>query len=93
MNMNISTGFCMDVVQVKSGGDKFDTFVKILQQIVRVTAPIAYSVAAKYPNVLVLVRGIGREGSGAVEDLKVRMLTLVNVSICFGALISVMFHY
>lgn len=69
--MNLSTSFCMDVGQVKTGDDKDDTFVKMLQEVVRVTAPIAYGVAAKYPNVVALVQGFRHEGPTALEDLKV----------------------
>ena len=69
--MDLSTSFCMDVGQVKTGDDKDDTFVKMLQEIVRVTAPMAYGIAAKYPNVVALVKGFRQEGPNALEDLKV----------------------
>lgn len=69
--MDLSTSFCMDVGQVKTGDDKDDTFVKMLQEIVRVTAPMAYGIAAKYPNVVALVKGFRQEGPSALEDLKV----------------------
>ena len=62
----------MDVGQVKTGDDKDDTFVKMLQEIVRVTAPVAYGIAAKYPNVVSLVKGMKELGPLALEDLKVR---------------------
>ena len=71
MRNNISTSFCMDVGQVRTGDDVQDTYVKMLQQIVRVTAPIAYGIAAEYPNVESLVRGFERSGPGMLEDLKV----------------------
>lgn len=69
--MNMSTSFCMDVGQVKTGDDKDDTYVKMLQEIVRVTAPVAYGIAVKYPNVMSLVKGFRQEGPNALEDLKV----------------------
>ena len=69
--MNMDTAFCMDVGQVKTGDDKDDTYVKMLQEIVRVTAPIAYGIAAEYPTVVDLVRGFEREGPTALEDLRV----------------------
>lgn len=72
--MNLSTSFCMDVGQVKTGDDKDDTFVKMLQEVVRVTAPVAYGIAAKYPNVMTLVRGFREKGPTALEDLKVSCL-------------------
>ncbi|KAA6407792.1 MAG: crossover junction endonuclease eme1 [Lasallia pustulata] len=68
--MNMSTSFCMDVGQVKTGDDKDDTYVKMLQEIVRVTAPVAYGIAVKYPNVMSLVKGFRQEGPNALEDLK-----------------------
>lgn len=61
----------MDVGQVKTGDDKDDTYVKMLQEVVRVTAPVAYGIAAKYPNVMSLVRGFREAGPTALEDLKV----------------------
>ena len=69
--MNMSTSFCMDVGQVKTGDDKDDTYVKMLQEIVRVTAPMAYGIAAKYPNVTSLVKRFRQEGPSTLEDLKV----------------------
>lgn len=65
------SAFCMEVGQVKSGEDKADTFVKMLQEVNRVTAPIAYGIAAKYPSVLDLVRGMRVHGPGMLEDVKV----------------------
>ncbi|KAL2011050.1 hypothetical protein VTN00DRAFT_3768 [Thermoascus crustaceus] len=64
------SAFCMEVGQVKSGEDKADTFVKMLQEVNRVTAPIAYGIAAKYPSVLDLVRGMRVHGPGMLEDVK-----------------------
>ena len=69
--MNLETSFCMDVGQVKTGDDTNDTFVKMLQEVVRVTAPVAYGIAEKYPNVISLVKGMRRHGPLALEDLPV----------------------
>jgi crossover junction endonuclease EME1 len=60
----------MDTGQVRTGEDAADTYVKMLQQVVRVTAPIAYGIAAEYPDVLSLIRGFERKGSTMLEDLK-----------------------
>ncbi|KAI9871157.1 MAG: hypothetical protein M1830_003254, partial [Pleopsidium flavum] len=68
--MSMDTSFCMDVGQVKTGHDKDDTYVKMLQEIVRVTAPIAYGVAAEYPSVVNLIKGLKQRGPTALEDLK-----------------------
>ncbi|KAI9795414.1 MAG: hypothetical protein M1835_005835 [Candelina submexicana] len=70
--MNLDTSFCMDVGQVKTGDDKDDTYVRMLQEIVRVTAPVAYGIASEYPNVLALVKGFREKGPTALEDLMVR---------------------
>ena len=56
---------------MKSGADKDDTFIKMLQETVRVTVPVAYGVAAQYPNVVSLVKGMRRHGPLLLEDLKV----------------------
>ena len=72
--MTLETSFCMDNGQVKTGDDKEDTFVKMLQEIVRVTAPVAYGIAAQYPSVLQLVKGFRKHGPIALEDLKVRQI-------------------
>lgn len=75
--MNLDASFCMDVGQVKTGDDREDTYVKMLQEIVRVTAPIAYGIAAEYPNVVALVKGLKEIGPTALEDLKVSILSIV----------------
>ena len=69
--MNLETSFCMESGQVKTGEDKNDTYVKMLQEVVRVTAPIAYGIAAENPNVVSLVRELRRHGPLALEDIEV----------------------
>ncbi|KLU80974.1 hypothetical protein MAPG_00070 [Magnaporthiopsis poae ATCC 64411] len=59
--------FCMDVGQVRTGDGAADTYVRMLQEIVRVTAPIAHGVAARYPTVSQLVRGLESAGPLALE--------------------------
>jgi crossover junction endonuclease EME1 len=68
--MNLETSFCMDVGQVKTGENKEDTYVKMLQEIVRVTAPVAFAIAEKYPTVPALIRGFRELGQTALQDLK-----------------------
>lgn len=68
---NLDASFCMEVGQVKTGDDKDDTFIKMLQEIVRVTVPIAYGIATEYPNVVSLVRAFQKHGPLVLEDLKV----------------------
>ncbi|KAG6009442.1 hypothetical protein E4U21_002357 [Claviceps maximensis] len=55
-------GFCMESGQVRTGDGVHDTYVRMLQEIVRITAPIAYGVAAEFNSVTKLVRGL--EGGG-----------------------------
>lgn len=59
----------MESGQVKTGEDKDDTFVKMLQEVVRVTPPIAYGIASEYPSVLSLVKAFRKHGPLVLEDL------------------------
>ncbi|OTB16185.1 hypothetical protein K445DRAFT_317165 [Daldinia sp. EC12] len=63
-------GFCMEVGQVRTGEDARDTYVRMLQEVTRVTAPIAYGVAAKYATVSQLVRGLEENGPLALENCR-----------------------
>ncbi|KAI1084805.1 ERCC4 domain-containing protein [Whalleya microplaca] len=65
-----AAGFCMDAGQVRSGDCPADVYVRMLQEISRVTAPAAYGVAAVYPSVVELVRGLERGGPGALEGVR-----------------------
>ncbi|MCJ1404446.1 hypothetical protein MMC11_007671 [Xylographa trunciseda] len=67
---NLDVSFCMDVGQVKTGDDKDDTFIKMLQEIIRVTTPIAYGIAAEYPNVVSLVAAFRAHGPLVLADLQ-----------------------
>ncbi|KAL8707620.1 MAG: hypothetical protein Q9220_007358 [cf. Caloplaca sp. 1 TL-2023] len=64
------SNFCMDSGQVKCGKDTEETFINMLLANVRVTAPIAYGIAAKYADVDRLVRGFEAKGPLALEHLK-----------------------
>lgn len=68
--MNLESSFCMESGQVKTGEDKDDTFVKMLQEVVRVTPPIAYGIASEYPSVLSLVKAFRKHGPLVLEDLQ-----------------------
>lgn len=61
--------FCMDSGQVKTGEDNRDTYIRMLQEIFRVTAPIAYSVAGEFGSVTKLVNGLSEEGSKRLENV------------------------
>ncbi|KAI9679504.1 MAG: hypothetical protein M1817_005526 [Caeruleum heppii] len=68
--MNLDAGFCMDVGQVKTGNDPKDTYTRMLQEIVRVTPPIAYGVAGAYPDVRALVEALQTGGTETLVDIK-----------------------
>ncbi|CAI7584866.1 unnamed protein product [Penicillium glandicola] len=65
-----NAAFCMDTGQVKTGVDKQDTFIKMIQEVNRVTAPMAYGIANKYPCVADLTRGMRMHGAMMLEDIK-----------------------
>ncbi len=69
--MNLATSFCMDTGQVRTGADRRDTYLKMLQQIVRVTAPVAHGIAAQYPDVQALVQAFRDKGPTALQHVKV----------------------
>jgi crossover junction endonuclease EME1 len=71
MRMNLDTSFCMESGQIKTGEDKHDTYVKMLQEVVRVTPPIAYGIASDYPSVMSLIEVMRRHGPSALEDIEV----------------------
>ncbi|KAL9641226.1 MAG: hypothetical protein Q9204_000214 [Flavoplaca sp. TL-2023a] len=63
--------FCMDSGQVKCGKDAEDTYINMLLANVRLTGPVAYGIAARYPNVKSLLDGLEEKGPTALEHLKV----------------------
>lgn len=63
-------GFCMESGQVRTGDDTRDTYVRMLQEIVRVTAPIAYGIASKFDTVTDLVNGLESGGPTVLEGVK-----------------------
>ncbi|EKV10628.1 hypothetical protein PDIG_24550 [Penicillium digitatum PHI26] len=65
-----NAAFCMDTGQVKTGVDKHDTFIKMIQEVNRVTAPMAYGIAGQYPCVADLTRGMRMHGAMMLEDIK-----------------------
>lgn len=67
---NESAAFCMDSGQVRTGDGPADTYARMLQEIVRVTAPIAYGIAGQFPTVGKLVRGLEDEGPLALESIR-----------------------
>ncbi|KAL8822916.1 MAG: hypothetical protein Q9191_006359 [Dirinaria sp. TL-2023a] len=69
--MQMETTFCMESGQVKTGEDKDDTYVKMLQEVARITLSMANGIAMRYPNVGSLVQGLVDHGPLALEDIKV----------------------
>ncbi|KAF4949367.1 hypothetical protein FSARC_13498 [Fusarium sarcochroum] len=66
----LGAGFCMESGQVKTGEDAKDTYVRMLEEIVRVTAPIAYGVANEFSTVSQLVRGFESTGPARLEGVR-----------------------
>jgi crossover junction endonuclease EME1 len=63
-------GFCMESGQVRTGDGPRDTYVRMLQEIGRVTAPIAYGIAAEFGTVAGLVRGLEAGGPRTLERVR-----------------------
>ncbi|KAK0388128.1 hypothetical protein NLU13_4372 [Sarocladium strictum] len=63
-------GFCMDTGQVRTGDDVADTYVRLLQEVARVTQPVAYGVAAEFGSVTKLVKGLEEGGPGRLEAVR-----------------------
>ncbi|KAL2069681.1 hypothetical protein VTL71DRAFT_14360 [Oculimacula yallundae] len=67
---SLDTNFCMDTGQVKTGVDAADTYVRMLQEVFRVTAPIAYGIVAEFPTLRELVKVLEAQGPLALEDCR-----------------------
>ncbi|AEO61738.1 hypothetical protein MYCTH_56445 [Thermothelomyces thermophilus ATCC 42464] len=63
-------GFCMESGQVRTGDGPRDTYVRMLQEIGRVTVPIAYGIAAEFETVPKLVRGLEDGGPLSLEKVR-----------------------
>ncbi|KXJ97351.1 ERCC4 domain-domain-containing protein [Microdochium bolleyi] len=63
-------GFCMEAGQVRTGNDSKDTYVRMLQEIGRITAPIAYGIAAEFPTLLQLICGLETNGPLALAECR-----------------------
>ncbi|KFX97118.1 hypothetical protein V490_02952 [Pseudogymnoascus sp. VKM F-3557] len=68
--MALDTAFCMETGQIKTGEDAPDTYVRMLQEVNRVTAPIAYGIAAEYPSVKTLVEALKRDGKDTLTHVR-----------------------
>lgn len=65
-----SASFCMDSGQVRTGDDTRDTFVKMLQEVQRVTPSMAYGIVDKFESVRKLVEGFDQQGNLLLEDVR-----------------------
>ncbi|KAI1179780.1 ERCC4 domain-containing protein [Nemania sp. FL0916] len=65
---SVSAGFCMESGQVRTGDGARDTYIRMLQEIARVTAPIAYGIATKYGSLTDLIQGLEEEGPLALAE-------------------------
>ncbi|KHN95549.1 ERCC4 domain protein [Metarhizium album ARSEF 1941] len=63
-------GFCMESGQVRTGDSAKDTYVRMLQEIMRVTAPIAHGIAAEFDSVTKLVQGLERGGPDTLDSVR-----------------------
>lgn len=65
-----TAGFCMESGQVRTGDGPKDTYVRLLQEIVRITAPIAYGVVNEFDGLSKLVHGLESGGPERLESIK-----------------------
>ena len=70
MDYNLkSASFCMDSGQVKTGDNAEDTFVKMLQEVSRVTLSMALGIVDQHKTVRKLVKGFDKHGNLLLEDV------------------------
>ncbi|KKY27501.1 hypothetical protein UCRPC4_g01096 [Phaeomoniella chlamydospora] len=70
LNAQSDAAFCMDVGQVKTGDNAQETYIRMLQEVHRLTPAMAYGVANLYPNVLALVCAFREHGPNMLEHVK-----------------------
>ncbi|KND87686.1 Crossover junction endonuclease eme1 [Tolypocladium ophioglossoides CBS 100239] len=69
-NATSTAGFCMESGQVRTGEGPQDTYVRMLQEIVRITAPIAYGIAVEFDSVTKLVKGLETGGPERLDGVR-----------------------
>lgn len=69
--MELDSTFSMESGQVKTGEGKEDTFFKMLQEVVRITPPIAEGIVTNYPSVMSLTKAFRDEGPLILQNIKV----------------------
>jgi crossover junction endonuclease EME1 len=65
-----AAAFCMESGQVRTGDNAQDTYVRMLQEIVRITAPIAYGIAEEFGSASKLVKGLEEGGPLVLENVR-----------------------
>ena len=65
--LTTSTSSCLEPGQVKTGQDVSDTYSKILQEIIRVTPPIAQAIVNEYPSLSALSRAFRKADERGAE--------------------------
>ena len=70
MNAQNDAAFCMDVGQVRTGDNALDTYVRMLQEVNRLTPAMAYGIANLYPNIRSLTMAFKQRGPALLEDVK-----------------------
>jgi crossover junction endonuclease EME1 len=65
-----AAAFCMATGQVRTGDDPHDTYLKMLQEIQRVTPSMAYGISSEFPSVQKLAQGFRDQGNLMLEDVR-----------------------
>ncbi len=55
---------------MKTGENPTDTYVKMLQEMTRITQPVAWGIVAEYPTVQKLVKGLEENGPSALAECR-----------------------
>ncbi|OHE93401.1 ERCC4 domain-containing protein [Colletotrichum orchidophilum] len=63
-------GFCMETGQVRTGEDVKDTYVRMLQEVARVTQPVAYGIVSEFGTVTELVKAFEERGPLCLENCR-----------------------
>ncbi|KAK4181145.1 putative crossover junction endonuclease EME1 [Triangularia setosa] len=63
-------GFCMDSGQVRTGTEPRDIYVRMLQEIGRVTKPIAFGIAEEYESISQVKKAMEEHGPRILENVK-----------------------
>ncbi|KTW32820.1 uncharacterized protein T551_00305 [Pneumocystis jirovecii RU7] len=71
MKLQLSSSFCMESGQIKTGVDPKDTYFKLLQMIYKVTPQIANVIIEKYPKISYLVSAFRENGPEALSNLMI----------------------